>query len=123
MRILVVEDEPNVLSFIEQGLKEESYAVDVATDDELALDFAQTYPYNVVVLDVLLPKVNGWQVAQTLPARGLSTPMIMLTVLDDVDDKISGLAACRKERTHQNIFRFLRLFRGQDQQFRHKKSK
>lgn len=91
MRILVVEDEPNVLAFVEQGLKEEGYVVDTATDGELALDFAQTYPYDIIILDVLLPKIDGRQVAQTLRGRGLSTPIIMLTALDDIDDKIAGL--------------------------------
>ncbi len=91
MRILVVEDEPNVLSFIEQGLKEEGYAVDTTTDGALALDFAQTYPYDIIILDVLLPKMDGRRVAETLRARGLDTPIIMLTALDNVDDKIAGL--------------------------------
>ena len=91
MRILVVEDEPNVIDFIEQGLKEEGYVVDVATDGELALDFAQTYPYDLIILDVLLPKINGRQVAQTLRARGIATPILMLTALDQVDDRVAGL--------------------------------
>jgi DNA-binding response OmpR family regulator len=91
MRILLVEDEPNVLAFIEQGLKEEGYAVDVATDGELALDFAQTYPYDIIILDVLLPNVDGRRVAQILRRRGVRTPIIMLTALDDIDDKIAGL--------------------------------
>jgi DNA-binding response OmpR family regulator len=91
MRILIVEDEPNVLAFIEQGLKEEGYAVDAAADGELALDFAQTYPYDIIILDVLLPKVDGRRVAQTLRAQGIRTPIIMLTALDDIDDKVAGL--------------------------------
>jgi DNA-binding response OmpR family regulator len=91
MRILVVEDEPNVLTFIEQGLKEEGYVVDVATDGELALDFAQTYPYDLIILDVILPKLDGRQVAHTLRARGHTTPILMLTALDDVDDRVAGL--------------------------------
>jgi DNA-binding response OmpR family regulator len=91
MRILVVEDEPNVLTFIEQGLKEEGYVVDVATDGDLALDFAQTYPYDLIILDVILPKLDGRQVARTLRARGHTTPILMLTALDDVDDRVAGL--------------------------------
>jgi len=91
MRILVVEDEPNVVDFIEQGLKEEGYVVDVATDGELALDFAQTYPYDLIILDILLPKMDGRQVARTLRGRGLNTPILMLTALDDVDDRVAGL--------------------------------
>jgi DNA-binding response OmpR family regulator len=91
VRILVVEDEPNVVEFIEQGLKEEGYVVDVASDGELALDFAQTYPYDLIILDVLLPKLDGRQVARTLRARGINTPILMLTALDDVDDRVAGL--------------------------------
>ena len=91
MRILVVEDEPNLINFIEQGLKEEGHAVDVATDGELALDFAQTYPYDLIILDILLPKLDGRQVARTLRARGISTPILMVTALDQVDDRIAGL--------------------------------
>jgi DNA-binding response OmpR family regulator len=91
MRILVVEDEPNVVDFIAQGLKEEGYVVDVATDGELALDFAQTYPYDLIILDILLPKLDGRQVARKLRAQGLRTPILMLTALDDVEDRIVGL--------------------------------
>lgn len=91
MRILVVEDETNVIDFIEQGLKEEGYVVDVATDGELALEFAQTYPYDLIILDVLLPKLDGRQVARTLRARGNSTPILMLTALDEVEDRVTGL--------------------------------
>jgi DNA-binding response OmpR family regulator len=91
MRILVVEDEPNVIDFIAQGLKEEGYVVDVATDGELALDFAQTYPYDLIILDILLPALDGRQVARRLRAQGISTPILMLTALDDVDDRVAGL--------------------------------
>ena len=91
MRILVVEDEPNVVDFIEKGLKEEGYVVDVAADGELALDFAQTYPYDLIILDVLLPKLDGRQVARTLRTRGSRTPILMLTALDQVDDRVAGL--------------------------------
>jgi DNA-binding response OmpR family regulator len=91
MRILIVEDEPNVIDFIQQGLKEEGYVVDVATDGELALEFAQTYPYDLIILDVLLPRLDGRQVARKLRERGLSTPILMLTALDEVEDRVAGL--------------------------------
>jgi len=91
MRILVVEDEPNVVDFIEKGLKEEGYVVDVALDGESALDFAQTYPYDLIILDILLPKLDGRQVARTLRARGSRVPILMLTALDQVDDRVVGL--------------------------------
>lgn len=91
MRILVVEDEQNVLSFIVQGLTEEGYVVDAATDGELALEYALTYPYDLILLDVLLPKIDGRQVALTLRDRGVRAPIIMLTALDAVDDRVAGL--------------------------------
>jgi DNA-binding response OmpR family regulator len=91
MRILVVEDERNVAAFIEQGLKEEGYVVDLAEDGELALEFVQAYPYDLIILDVLLPKLDGRRVAQTLRARGIPTPILMLTALDDIDDRVAGL--------------------------------
>jgi len=91
MRILVVEDEQNVSAFIEQGLTEEGYVVDVVADGELALDYAQTYEYDLILLDVLLPKMDGRQVARTLRERGISAPILMLTALDAVNDRVSGL--------------------------------
>jgi DNA-binding response OmpR family regulator len=91
MRILIVEDEPNVVDFIEKGLREEGYVVDVALDGESALDFTQTYPYDLIILDILLPKLDGRQVARTLRAQGSRTPILMLTALDQVDDRVAGL--------------------------------
>jgi DNA-binding response OmpR family regulator len=91
MHILVVEDEKNVAAFIEQGLTEEGYAVDAVADGELALEYAQTYEYDLIVLDVLLPKMDGRQVARALRQRGISAPILMLTALDTVDDRVAGL--------------------------------
>ena len=91
MRILVVEDEQNVLSFIVQGLSEEGYVVDAARDGELALEYALTFPYDLILLDVLLPKIDGRQVARTLRDRGVRVPILMLTALDAVDDRVAGL--------------------------------
>ena len=91
MRILVVEDEQNVAAFIEQGLTEEGYAVDAVADGELALAYAETYDYDLILLDVLLPKMDGRQVARTLRKRGVQAPILMLTALDAVDDRVAGL--------------------------------
>lgn len=91
MRILVVEDEQNVAAFIKQGLTEEGYVVDAVGDGELALSYAQTYDYDLILLDVLLPKMDGRQVALTLRQRGYSAPIVMLTALDGVDDRVAGL--------------------------------
>jgi heavy metal response regulator len=91
MRILLVEDEQNVSAFVEQGLSEEGYIVDVASDGEMALAYAQTYEYDLIVLDVLLPKMDGRQVARTLRQRGSRVPILMLTALDAVNDRVRGL--------------------------------
>ena len=91
MRILVVEDEQNVSAFIKQGLTEEGYVVDAVADGELALSYAQTYEYDLILLDVLLPKMDGRQVALTLRRRGFAAPIVMLTALDGVDDRVAGL--------------------------------
>lgn len=91
MRILLVEDEENVSAFIQQGLSEEGFAIDVVADGETALDFAQTYEYDLILLDVLLPKMDGRQVARILRQRGITTPVVMLTALDAVKDRVAGL--------------------------------
>ncbi len=91
MRILLVEDEQNVSAFVEQGLSEEGYIVDVASDGEMALAYAQTYEYDLIVLEVLLPKMDGRQVARTLRQRGSKVPILMLTALDAVSDRVRGL--------------------------------
>lgn len=91
MRILVVEDEQNVLSFIVQGLSEEGYVVDAAADGELGLEYALSFPYDLILLDVLLPKLDGRRLARTLRQHGVAAPIIMLTALDAVDDRVAGL--------------------------------
>lgn len=91
MRILVVEDEPKVARFIERGLKEEYFAVDVAHDGEEALRFAQCGHYSLIVLDILLPKKDGMQVLHELRAKGNKTLVLMLTARDTVNDRVSGL--------------------------------
>lgn len=91
MRILLVEDEENVAAFIQQGLTEEGFAVDAVGDGEIALDFAQTYEYDLILLDVLLPKMDGRQVSRALRQRGIATPILMLTALDAVKDRVDGL--------------------------------
>ena len=93
MKVLVVEDDRKVAGFIEQGLKEEGYVVDVAPDGEEATMLAHVYEYDVVLLDVMLPKKNGFQVAQELRREGRSTPILMLTSRDAVEDIVRGLDA------------------------------
>src|SRR5678815_1245703 len=93
MRILVVEDDRKVAGFIEQGLLEEGYAVDVARDGDEATMLAHVNEYDVVLLDVVLPKKNGFQVATELRSEGRNTPILMLTSRDSVEDVVRGLDA------------------------------
>ncbi len=90
-RVLVVEDELKLGSALESGLREAQYTVDLALDGEEALAFARTVAYDAIVLDVLLPKVDGLQVCQRLRAAGTRTPILLLTARDELADKVSGL--------------------------------
>src|SRR6476620_6026741 len=93
MRILVVEDDRKVAGFIEQGLKEEGHAVDVAPDGDEATMLAHVYDYDVILLDVVLPKKNGFQIAAELRREGRTTPILMLTSRDATEDIVRGLDA------------------------------
>jgi two-component system copper resistance phosphate regulon response regulator CusR len=94
MRILVVEDERKVAAFVRQGLVEEGHVVEVAADGEAALDaVAGGPPYDLVVLDVMLPKRDGLSVLKTLRARRMQAPVLLLTARDGVADKVAGLDA------------------------------
>lgn len=90
MRILIIEDDPHLLRSLAATLREENYAVDAAEDGEDGLFKAQNEPYDAIVLDVMLPRLNGWQVLERLrPAR--KTPVLMLTAKDTVNDRVKGL--------------------------------
>jgi two-component system copper resistance phosphate regulon response regulator CusR len=91
MRILLVEDEPRVANFIAKGLREQSYAVDLATDGEEALYQAEVNAYDLIILDVMTPKKNGFEVCRELRKKGERTPVLMLTARDAVDDRVLGL--------------------------------
>lgn len=91
MRILLVEDDSRVASFIRRGLREENYAVDVAADGERALFLAQTEEYDVIILDLLIPKKSGLEVLTELRAAGQKTPVLILTAKDERQDKVTGL--------------------------------
>ncbi|GAM11216.1 response regulator MprA [Geobacter sp. OR-1] len=91
MRILVVEDEKKVSSFIKRGLEEEKYEVDTAFDGEEGLKLAVERPYEVVILDWMLPKQDGLSVLKELRAQKKSTPVLMLTAKDTVEDIVAGL--------------------------------
>ncbi|MBI5563179.1 MAG: response regulator transcription factor [Deltaproteobacteria bacterium] len=91
MRILVVEDEKDLALIIKQGLEEEGYVVDVAHDGEEGLYMAENYPIDAVILDIMLPALDGLAVLSRMRKKGLMTPVILLTARDALLDKIKGL--------------------------------
>jgi two-component system copper resistance phosphate regulon response regulator CusR len=91
VRILLVEDESRVAGFIAKGLREQAYAVDIASDGEQALYQAAVNQYDIVILDVMLPLKDGHTVCRELRASGFRTPILMLTARDAVDDRVEGL--------------------------------
>ena len=93
MKILVVEDDSKVAGFIDHGLREEGYIVDVASDGEEATMLAHANDYDIILLDLLLPKKNGFQVANELRREGRNTPILMLTSRDALEDVVRGLDA------------------------------
>ncbi|MEO8369937.1 MAG: response regulator transcription factor [Candidatus Solibacter sp.] len=93
MRVLLVEDETRVAGFVAKGLREHSYAVDVAADGDAALYQAAISQYDLVVLDVMLPGKNGHAVCRELRAGGFRAPILMLTARDAIDDRVAGLDA------------------------------
>jgi DNA-binding response OmpR family regulator len=93
MRILVVEDEPAIARFVRQGLAEAGYAVDVAADGREGLEYALAAEYDVLVLDILLPKMDGLNLLRELRHRGDKTPALLLTARDTVDNRVEGLDA------------------------------
>lgn len=93
MRILLAEDDSRVASFVRRGLREEQYAVDMAADGEKALFMAQTGEYDLIILDLMLPKKDGMEVLRALRAAQCSTPVLILTAKDKPKDKVEGLNA------------------------------
>jgi heavy metal response regulator len=91
MRILVVEDEKKIADFIRRGLKEEGYAVDMAHDGEEGLFLAKTNDYDLVLLDLMLPKLDGLTLCRKLKGAKVKAPVIMLTARNTVKEKVMGL--------------------------------
>ncbi|HXG64861.1 MAG TPA: response regulator transcription factor [Blastocatellia bacterium] len=91
MRILLVEDEPSAARMLAKGLREQTYAVDVAADGEAALEQAYVNAYDLIILDVMLPGKDGFEVCRQLRASGSAVPILMLTARDAVEDRIAGL--------------------------------
>ncbi len=88
MRILLVEDERKVSSFVERGLVAERYAVDIAADGREGLEMAEAYPYDLIILDLMLPGMDGGNVLQRIRRTNTNVPVLVLTARDAVDDKV-----------------------------------
>ncbi len=105
MRILVIEDEKKVASFIKKGLEEEHYAVDTAYDGEEGLYMVETNEYDLIVLDLMIPKIDGLEVLRRVRGNRNNVPILVLTAKDTVDDIVKGLdAGCDDYLTKPFIF-------------------
>src|SRR5688500_13880547 len=93
MRVLLVEDEPKMAAFIKRGLTENAYSVDVAHDGEEGHEWARTFAYDFIILDLMLPKMDGIQLCRRLRGEGNRTRILMLTAKDAVEDRVLGLDA------------------------------
>src|SRR5215217_2460516 len=93
MRILVAEDEHKLAAVVRRGLEEHGYAVDVAYDGDDALAMAEIEPYDLIVLDIMLPGTDGLTVCRRLRSGRRNMPVLMLTARDTVDDRVAGLDA------------------------------
>ncbi|HEY3283726.1 MAG TPA: response regulator transcription factor [Armatimonadota bacterium] len=91
MRLLVVEDDRVIASALKEGLEEAHFRVDHAQDGEVALEYALTGAYSAVILDLMLPKRDGWAVCEELRASRVTTPILMLTARDALEDRVRGL--------------------------------
>ena len=91
MRILVIEDEKKVANFIKKGLEEEHYAVDTAHDGETGLYQTEINDYDLIVLDLMIPKIDGIEVLKRIRENKNNVPILVLTARDSVDDKVKGL--------------------------------
>ncbi|MFH1460120.1 MAG: heavy metal response regulator transcription factor [Candidatus Omnitrophota bacterium] len=91
MKVLVVEDEEKVLSFIQKGFKEHGFCVDIARDGREGFFLAAGEKYDCIILDVMLPALDGYEIIKQLKAKNILTPVIFLTAKDTVEDKVQGL--------------------------------
>ncbi|WP_375753436.1 heavy metal response regulator transcription factor [Vibrio sp. HN007] len=91
MKLLIIEDEPKTGSYLKKGFTESGYIVDLSSDGVDGLYMATSNHYDLIILDIMLPKLNGWQVLQTMRSSQLDTPIIMLSAKDQVEDRVKGL--------------------------------
>ena len=93
MRILIIEDEPDVAAFVKKALMGENHAVDIAHDGSKGEYLGLTESYDLIILDVMLPKKDGFAVLKSLRANKIQTPVLMLTARNEVPDRVAGLDA------------------------------
>jgi DNA-binding response OmpR family regulator len=93
MRVLVVEDERRIAAYVKRGLEEEGYAVDVAYTGSEALDWVDSVGFDLILLDILLPELDGIAVCRQIRRQGVNTPILMLTAQDSIDHRVAGLDA------------------------------
>jgi DNA-binding response OmpR family regulator len=93
MHVLIVEDERTIAAYVKRGLEEQGYAVDVARTGREALEWTEAGTFDAIVLDILLPEVDGLAVCRDVRARGTQTPILLLTARDAIDDRVAGLDA------------------------------
>jgi len=91
MRILVIEDEKKTATFLAKGLREAGFEVEVAKDGETGFDLARGSKFNLLIVDIMLPKKDGWTIVRELREVGVQTPVIFLTARDSVRDRVKGL--------------------------------
>jgi len=93
MKILVIEDEPKVVTFLQQGLEESGFEVDVAFDGPMGEKLASKGDYDCIILDIIIPGMNGLEVCRRIRQKNIDTPLLMLTALGTTDDKLEGFDA------------------------------
>lgn len=91
MRVLIVEDQPNMLSYVKRVLEEQGYAVDLANNGREALEWSAVVKFDLIVLDIMLPEIDGITVCRRLRSQGNQAAILMLTARDTVDDRVTGL--------------------------------
>lgn len=91
MKILVTEDEQKIAKFLKKGLEEAGHVVDCAFDGNTALSLSSTFEYDIFIMDVMLPDIDGVKVVQTIRSKGITTPVLFLTALGTAKDKVRGL--------------------------------
>jgi two-component system OmpR family response regulator len=107
MRVLLIEDDRETAHFLQKSLKESGHSADVAGDGETGLSMAQTNSYDVLIVDRMLPKLDGLIVVKTLRSEGDRTPVLILSALGDVDDRVKGLRAGEPIQLQPREFRLL----------------